>query len=68
MAGTAGKAMFAVVGAVAMEESGKAIATENAIDDPTTTVARDLLAAAEKRYGVVVATTQTIAIDTTDIS
>lgn len=68
MAGTAGKAMFAVVGAVAMEESGKAIVTDNAIDDPATTVARDLLAAAEKRYGVVAAPMQPIVIDTTDMS
>lgn len=67
MAGTAGKAMFAVVGAVAMEQSGKTIVTENAIDDPATTVARDLLVAAEKRYGVVASPMQPIAVDTTDI-
>lgn len=67
VAGTAGKAMFGVLGAVAMEESGKAIVAENAIDDPARTVALDLLAAAEKRYGVVAAPMQPIAIDTTDV-
>jgi hypothetical protein len=68
MAATTGKAMFGVVGAVATEESGKAIVTENAIDDPAKTVGSNLLAAAEKRYGVVAAPMQSVVIDTTDVS
>jgi len=68
VAATAGKAMFAVLGAVAMEESGKTIVAENGIEDPATTVSRALLAAAESHYGIVTAPMGPVPIDTTDIS
>jgi hypothetical protein len=68
MAGTAGKSMFALIGVVAMEESGKAIVAENGIEDPAVTVRRDLLAAAEKHYGVIPASMPPVSIDTTDIA
>lgn len=66
VAATAGKAAFAVLGALAMEESGKTIVAENGIEDPATTVGRDLLAAAESHYGVVAAPVEPVPIDTTD--
>ena len=66
MAETAGKAMFGIFGVTAMEESGKIIVAENAIEDPATTVSRELLAAAERRYGVVAASMAPVPIDTTD--
>lgn len=68
IAATAGKAAFAVLGAVAMEESGKTIVAENAIEDPATTVSRDLVTAAQSHYGIVPASTPPASIDTTDVT
>jgi len=65
---TAGKAAFALVGAVAMIEAGNAIVKNNGIDDPTTLLGQSLLSEAEVRYGVVTATPPSVAIDTTDLA
>jgi hypothetical protein len=65
---TAGKAAFALVGAVAMIEAGNAIVKDNGIDDPTTLLGQNLISEAEVRYGVVAATPPSVAIDTTDLA
>jgi hypothetical protein len=65
---TAGKAAFALVGAVAMIEAGNAIVKDNNIDDPTVLLAQNLVSAAEVRYGVMAATPPSVAIDTTDLA
>ena len=67
MAATPGKAMFAVLGAVAMEEAGRKIVSENNIEDPAVRVGRDLLSVAQRRYGVVSASISPVSIDSTDI-
>ena len=65
---TAGKAAFALVGAVAMIQAGNAIVKDNGIDDPTTFLAQSLISEAEFSYGVVAATPPSVAIDTTDLA
>lgn len=65
-AGTAGKAMFGLLGAAAMAEAGSAIVQENGIANPATAVGDELLAAAEKHYGVVKASMASIPIKSTD--
>jgi hypothetical protein len=64
---TAGKAAFALVGAIAMIEAGNAIVKENDIQDPSPVLAKGLLDEARTRYGVVDAATATVAVDSTDI-
>jgi hypothetical protein len=68
MASTAGKALFGPLGVVAMEEAGKKIAADNNIEDPAVLVGRDLLVAAENRYGAVAASMPPIQIDITDVT
>jgi hypothetical protein len=65
---TAGKAAFALVGAVAMIEAGNAIVKDNGVDDPTVLLAQNLIGEAELRYGVVAATPSSVPIDTTDLA
>ncbi len=65
---TAGKAAFALVGAVAMIEAGNAIVKDNGIDDPTILLSQNLTSEAEVRYGAVAATPSSVAIDTTDLA
>ena len=65
---TAGKAAFALVGAVAMIEAGNAIVKDNGIDDPTILLGQNLISEAEFRYGVVAATSPSVALDTTDLA
>jgi hypothetical protein len=64
---TAGKAAFALVGAVAMIEAGKAIVNENEIEDPAPVLAQSLIKAAETHYGVIAATNASASVDTTDV-
>jgi len=64
---TAGKAAFAVVGAVAMIEAGKTIVKENDVQDPSPVLTQGLLSEAEQRFGVVPAANTIVAVDTTDI-
>lgn len=64
---TAGKAAFAVVGAVAMIEAGKTIVKENDVQDPSPVLTQGLLSEAEQRFGVVPAANPIVAVDTTDI-
>jgi len=66
MATTPAKAMFAVAGAVAAISAGGSIVKENGIEDPAPRVARELLQAAQQRYGVRPASLAPIKIDTTD--
>ncbi len=68
MATTAGKASFALIGALAMERAGNALVTREGIADPAVEVGQALLAAAEKTYGVVPAPGDPVKIDTTDIA
>jgi hypothetical protein len=65
---TAGKAAFALVGAVAMSEAGNAIVKDNGIDDPTILLVQNLTSEAEVRFGAVAATPSSVAIDTTDLA
>jgi hypothetical protein len=65
---TAGKAAFALVGAVAMIEAGNTIVKDNGIDDPAPLLGQKLIGEAEVRYGVVAATPPSVAIDTTDLA
>ena len=64
---TAGKAAFAVVGAVAMIEAGKTIVKENEVDDPAPVLAQSLIKVAETHYGVMPAMNASVPIDTTDV-
>jgi hypothetical protein len=64
---TAGKAAFALVGAVAMIEAGKTIVNENEIEDPAPVLAQSLFKAAETHYGVIAATNASASVDTTDV-
>ena len=64
---TAGKAAFALVGAVAAIDAGKRLVTENDIEDPAPRVARELLAIAHTQYGVVPANSPAAKVDTTDV-
>jgi hypothetical protein len=64
---TAGKAAFAMVGAIAMIEAGKTIVKENDVQDPAQALTQGLLAEAELRFGVVPAANVSVAIDTTDV-
>jgi hypothetical protein len=64
---TAGKATFALVGAVAMIEAGNTIVKDNEVDDPAPVLAQSLLKAAETYYGVTPATNASVPIDTTDV-
>jgi hypothetical protein len=68
MATTGGKALFGPLGVLGMEEAGKKIAAENNIEDPAVQVGRNLLTAAEKRYGVVEASMSPIKTDVTDVT
>jgi len=67
MAMTAGKAAFALIGAIAMEEAGKTIVTANGIEDPAPGLAQALLKSAEERYGVAPAAIAPVSVDTTDV-
>ena len=64
---TAGKAAFALVGAVAMIEAGKTIVNENEVDDPAPVLAQSLIKVAETHYGVMPAMNASVPIDTTDV-
>lgn len=64
---TTGKAMFGVIGVVAMAEAGKRIVAENSLEDPAPQVARRLRDAAATQFKIVPATTPTVSIDETDI-
>jgi hypothetical protein len=64
---TAGKAMFALVGAVAMIEAGNSLVEKNGIEDPAPILGQNLLSDAETHYGVVAAVPALVAIDTTDV-
>lgn len=64
---TAGKAAFALVGALAAVEAGKNLVAENEIEDPAPIVARDLLELLRKQYGVVPANLPAVKVDTTDV-
>lgn len=66
LAQTPAKAMFAVVGTVAAVSAGDSIVKENGIEDPAPRIAREILAAAQQRYGVVPASIAPIKIDSTD--
>jgi hypothetical protein len=65
---TAGKAAFALIGAVAMIEAGKSIVEQNGIEDPAPILAQDLLIEAQTWYDVIAMTTAPVAIDTTDLN
>jgi hypothetical protein len=65
---TAGKAAFAVVGAVAMIEAGKTIVNENEVEDPAPVLAQDLIKAVVTRYGAMAATNASVPVDTTDVT
>ena len=65
---TAGKATFALVGALAMISAGNAIVKENGIEDPVPHMAQELLKDAQERYGLVTAANPLVTIDTHDIA
>lgn len=67
MAVTAGKAAFALVGAIAMEEAGKSIVQENQIEDPAPHLAQDLVKAAVEKYGVT-PSERPVVIDSDDVA
>lgn len=64
---TAGKAAFALVGAVAMIEAGKTIVAENGIQDSQPYMSQEILKAAIEQFGVTAATMPPIVTDTTDV-
>lgn len=66
VAATPAKAMFAMIGAAAAIAAGGSIVKENGIEDPAPRVAREILEAAQQRYGVVPSSIAPIKIDTTD--
>ena len=65
---TAGKAMLGLLGTAALIEAGKTIVAENGIEDPAPVLARELLAAGEKKYGVVPASIPPVKVDTGDVA
>jgi hypothetical protein len=64
---TAGKAAFALVGAIAMIEAGKTIVKENDVQDPAPVLAQGLLSEAATHFGVIPAPDLSVVIDTTDV-
>lgn len=62
-----GKAMFGVIGGVAMIEGGRELVQEDDIQDPTPVLSRALILAAQTQYGIVPASTAPVQIDTTDV-
>ena len=65
---TTGKAMFGLIGAVAMVEAGKTIVAENSLEDPAPQVGRRLRDAAVTQFGIVPAAIPPVSIDETDIT
>ena len=65
-AATAGKAMFGVIGAVAMTSAGNKIVADNLIEDPATIIADQLSEELRVKYELVAAEDQSVLVDTTD--
>ena len=65
---TAGKATFAMLGALAMIEAGKKIVADNGIDDPVPLLSQELLQAAMQKYTLQPAAAGTVTVATDDVA
>jgi hypothetical protein len=65
---TAGKAVFGLIGAVAMVSAGNRIVEENKIDDPASMIAEALTEAMQDRYKTVRITRGVTEVETDDVA
>jgi hypothetical protein len=64
---TSGGTLYGVKGMIDMVDAGRQLVTEYSLQDPAPAMARQLLQAAQERYGVVPANAATVSVDETAV-